>query len=49
MKISEAISYGTREIEYFNTKLLLEKVFNCKENYLVILYLNLAQRLNQMV
>ncbi len=36
MKISEAISYGTREIEYFNTKLLLEKVFNCKENYLVI-------------
>ena len=36
MKISEAISYGTHEIEYFNTKLLLEKVFNCKDNYLVI-------------
>ena len=36
MKISEALSYGAREIEYFNAKLLLEKVFNCKDNYLVI-------------
>ena len=36
MKISEALSYGAREIEYFNSKLLLEKVLNCKDNYLVI-------------
>ena len=36
MKISEALSFGAREIEYFNAKLLLEKVFNCKDNYLVI-------------
>ena len=36
MKISEALSYGAREIEYFNAKLLLEKVLNCKDNYLVI-------------
>lgn len=35
MKINEAISYGTREIEYFNAKLLLEHVLNCKEDYLV--------------
>lgn len=36
MNISEALSYGSQEIEYFNAKLLLENVLNCKDNYLVI-------------
>lgn len=36
MNISEALSYGSQEIEYFNAKLLLENILNCKDNYLVI-------------
>lgn len=36
MNISEALSYGSQEIEYFNAKLLLENVLKCKDNYLVI-------------
>lgn len=36
MNIKEAISYGTERIEYFPAKMLLEKIFNCKDNYLII-------------